>query len=878
MTTDAELREMVRRLNEHCFREVWNEVSAEERVNIRLTPVGTRFLSGSAVVGLETVALPAAGLFGVYLAPYQLFYSGLPIAPDVWFSAKEVLDQYGTLLSAYPPSGRLLSRSHFFVRRISRSNRVLVAMERDAMAASFGPAYRDPLYLTAYRDSDADNPISATSVYISPVNTNLRLAAVQTALETATAASAPGTTLLINGIERAHDQPYAINVGDYVEVICDRNVVAAYDVDVSNNTTAFYSVRDQRYKEVLHCPKALNPEQKLITHNTCTLFVRCATKNEGRYLHRVDPASVGQLTHTDLAVDRGVVEALRDEMGEQSVVVRVQMRVHSKDNVLSDELSYLKYLYTLDDATIVRFLRGQGDSELAFWSAAELEQSGYIALMFDVPNAYDPEVMSRYITSLGYYTVASLLANHQRSFTLDGSGYFELAKPYVLLGVDTTPLVYINGLKLRNDRLRYADLVGGRLGVMFQPGVYHDAGAQASVCLVETGTVQPTLFVPSLATPTITVYNRKVEVYEEVVLESPISGYGRSSDRAYKLVLETAGTLMFYPTENGGTQVVCGPSLYGKRLLIQGTRFCTQFTTTVDSVIEQGRPFVVPLTVACANDLDTVVPLLGERTLEVYVNGYRLTNNVDYTAIPAVAEGGRVLYDVVIGAMEYFSDAPNNTIEVVAHTATTFAVESGFVVDNKISYDRNLNLWYSGLSRAFVGGKLLHEPINHGGWLEPRTTEATGAPYVVHTTLSANLADALSLYSPQVDNMRQSAINRYFNRNPPPDPAIIINPHSHRLYSPYLAAIIADLLDRSLVVADDPIDKRFLAQFAGYAYLKERDAALTKPGGVITKSWVDVNAQYRIPAVSDVTLYRIIQRLSKLTLGNDTDTIGDIYS
>jgi hypothetical protein len=872
---------IIQKLNEYCFRSIWNETSAEYRVNVRLTPITGRYLRGRVSVGDETLALPLSNTqFMVYQAPAEVFYGGLAIPSGVWVSGDTFLTQHKTLLYLYQQAGRLLPRSTVYVYRSPVTNRVLVALLKKSVLKIFGEAQTQSLvYLTVYRDSSQENDITCQSWWVDPADPVTTTAGLAAFLSQAKAINFAGTTVLVNGIEHPQSVTGAFyQPGDYVEILLDRNVIGAYTVNVSNNTTAYYSTKDSKYREILHCPKGINAANQLITHNTCTLSVRTPA-GLGRYLHRTDDRAVGQITHNDLSVATDVIDAFRDELGTEDVRVYVRVRVHATDNLLMTGMFYLNMLYVYDDAIILQHLRGELDSSLTFWRANQLENSLYIRLMFDTPNVTDTTLLGEYISGLGYYTVASILSPHVYHTTA-GDGVLMVTKPPALLGRKCRPLVYINGRKLKTAQYTYTDPLDGSVRIYLDAGLYYLATDPLSIVLLEDGSPMPYVFRPTAEVTTLTVPFRSVTVYRELPVDPPIVGATLTADTAYEPVAFAPGVLQSTINADGHLVVVAGPSLYGATLILQNSQYVLHDSQILDTTLAEDRGAIVfPLRIACANELDKYVPPLGYKTAEVYVNGYRCIADLDCTIRQASdGAGNRALLEVVISALDYIdTETTGNTLEVVLHTGTTISQETGFAFDDKLSYDRTASLWYDKIGRCYLKGKLLTELTDEGTYLTPATDAKNGDPYYVQIMIPGAIGEILSGYSAATDLVRLNAIFNYYTRTVEIDTSFVIIEQSHRIHSPYLAEIIKDILTGQLAVANDPDPTMFLAQFAAYAYFKARDPAVTDPAQVVNRRFVDVAATYyKDWTVADLTLYSIIHRLVALTLPADPDALGDI--
>lgn len=866
--------DIIRKLNEYCFLNIWNEMHSEYRVNIELTLVNSYFNKGSVRFGNRSIPLPDHNQWLVLTTPIQLFFGGVPIPNERWFTGEEILNRYQALFYVYRRDGKLIPRSDISMIRL-KNGRAIIAIRRRAVLKIFGTGpyiqNENPVYITLYRDSDISHRISAKSWYINPLDPLNSSAGLNEHLNQCIFLNEDGTTLLINGKEHEVNMNPVWNSGDFVEVVFDENIIGSYKVDVTTTGTGYFSIKDQENRQILHCPKDLNPNNQLITHNTCTLSVIDKVTGEGLYLHRCDDTSVGQITHNDISVSTNVVNAFRDHLGTENVYIKVRVRTHSKDNILMDNTAFIKELYLCSDEDIVRHLRGELDTKLTFWKASELEQHEYIKMMYDTPNNIDPEVMDMYVSALGYYTIASLIGGHIGRIVIQSSSHrtHRIRKPFALIGETIFPKVYIRGKKIRQNYITCYDDGSEYAVIVISDAVYLQAGDILNVSVIEDGSNIPIEFTPSVDNPNVIVSFSGISVYEEVQLTNPVTGYNAVSNYGYKKINPTPGTLMTYVTEDGDLEVVFGMSLYGKKLLICNDRFTWDKLVNANDLINDRGAIAV--TLSTITSTGRTVPLLGHNTVDVYVNGNCLIPNVEYTAIATSTPSGHPGFtEVIISAMEYFSTEGNNRIEVIASTEKVIANEVGYVIDNKVSYNESIMIWYDSLSLPHVYGKYASNVGDQGLYLDLVDHVDNGRPYYLSTRIAAPVATALTGYTPNLEINRLKLINDYFGRFKPEMPNVTVVPASHRLYSPYVATIIRDIALGNLVVANDPVDAAFIRQFDNYSYLKKHDPTITRRTDDFNNLYLDVNPSYLIWTVDDVNTRKIIQRVIDVMLSDST--------
>lgn len=877
MASDQQI--MIDALNRYSFRNIWNATLQEYRVNVKpLSVLAGRYLKGSVSVGSELVKLPdSEEQYIAYYTASQAFFNGLNFTKGSWVRSDEFLDKYKTLLYSYDVKGRVLPRDNVYLWLSPVSNKVIIAVRKQAALKIFGPNFGD-FFLTVYRDSDQPKTITRRSWRVDPNNLAASTNGLTYFLSQSKQKNLAGTQVLINGVEVDHRQPVTYVGGDYVEILCDDNVVGAYDVNVSNNTTGYYSALDSKNKEILHCPKAINPENDLITHNTCTLTAR-TSEGRGLYVHRVDDVGVGQISHNDLSITTDVVDAYRTYFDDEDIYIHVRVRTHSKDNVLINELFYVSFLYICSDADILGHLRGEISGTLPFWRADSLESSFYTRMMFDTPNTTDAELLEEYVDGLGYYTVASILSNHVTKIKAGSvQRQYKVHKPISLIGKRCFPMVYLRGYKLATNRFTYNDNLREHVRVTLNSDVHLGPENDLFIALVEDGAGQPYVFTPIVGDTFITVPFADVSVFEEIETEQTVSGYRVSTENRYLPVQETPGSLVVTSNPDGTSTIVFGLSNYNRTFIIQNKNFCVEIIRDIDDMVFQEKgSLTFPLEITCSNDTEKVVPLLGLNIVEGYLNSLRLIEDLDMGVSELRdAEGQLAGYELSVNSLDYLKETAGNELQLVIHTGSRIANESGFMFNDKMSFDSNINLWYPEIGRAYVKGKLMFDVDDYGTYLEPTVDTQTGDAFKIEVHLLGSIRELLEGYSTTPDINRLNAIRAYFNSTVEVDKSLVVVERSHLLFSNYTAQVVKDLADGTLEVANDPDDVRFMIQFNDYRHLREIDTALKVENGVIDLAYVGVYGTYTNFDSVSPDIYAIIHRFLQLTLPGDSYSLGGI--
>lgn len=226
-------------------------------------------------------------------------------------------------------------------------------------------------------------------------------------------------SVYVDGYEVVPNDIGKFTLGSYVDIVHDANIIIGFNVGITNveNDYAFYSDEDKVYKQLVHIPKRLNPDNKVITHNTCDIYVRNSS-GKGLYLHRCADRSVTQVTHNDFAIPTYILDDYRDYLQDQNISLHVVCRQHDKNNVLIRDKSYIDLLYSHDDTTILEFLSGKIHPELPFWRAVNLEKSMYVKMMMAINRNIKTDELWSYVEGLGYYHVLAMLCRRVLTATV----------------------------------------------------------------------------------------------------------------------------------------------------------------------------------------------------------------------------------------------------------------------------------------------------------------------------------------------------------------------------------------------------------------------------------------------------------------------------
>ena len=892
-------RQICQALNTFCFLKIWNEPTSEYRVNIKPILMDPRSRHGKITVNGSILSLPReTEPFFLFSISTDCFRNGIPIASGQWVNSIDMCNDCDVLMHVYTENGRMLSHKDTFLYWLPSESAYILAVSKAAFTAiNVTPDRVSKIYVTVYKDSDIANKTTLYGYKVPTTDINgvyrSQIVATLQSLE-----NPEQVIVYVNGYAVKLTDPATLRTNDFVDIVYDTNIITTFELDCTDNSN-YWIYTSKRYQDnrlLIHMPKELNPENKVLTHNTCDFFVyRKKTirfQEEGLYVQRTSERGIKQVTHQDFSMSEEVLNAYRDYLtltenipDSQAVKIKVIVRQHDKDNVLLRDKNYIDMLYSQSDELIVRCLKDVDRPKDApeFWKASNLEDSVYVRMMFDVPDTITLDNMWYYIDGLGYYHVISLLCERVTSVKITDlyGGFLSWNKPYLFKDCKIFPLIYKNGMKIPQDYVRVHQKDNELYySITFEDNYPIQLGDTISMELFIDGNRQVDEF-------TVTTNNRTIKVpYEDILIYQKIDN---NPGRAEGIDFETHTSykkLTIYPTnctvvyENGVTTITFNEKHIGDTYIIQN-KYCVrpvELTTELREKIANGDPLAFNL-LCRTNNLEHLVPILEPQAVQVFLNGRYLINNLDYHIATIDTFGDISMHQLVIQNKSYLLGNDKDILEVFVTSADIEDTSFGFIKQDKIIHadSKVLALWFPGISSAHIEGYQELNLIDHSTYLSvPEGKYRQGAPYELSTNLPKLIKDFIDTYHENDDIEHMVAINNYFYGTKPDLEGIMILPYSHQLYSIFLQTIIRDIVDGTLKIAFDPDLPRMVNQTVSYNHLKKFDVLYTPTSPEVDTTYVDIFPTYTEWGEVDPETARIIHVLVKLLLPDDNFSNGEI--
>lgn len=871
-------------ISTYLFDNVWNEPFSEYRVNIKPQLIRTASYIGSLGLRESTVPLPTQNeSYYVWGISGESLNIGLQLPVCTWVDGATICNEYRTLLNMYGINGAMFSKSCTYFRYDSGRNVLLIAATKKMVTKCIPIESLDKVYFTIYYDSDRTTEVECASIYFTNLKDTLTYQAkIDSILSKSTRAEQ--YIMYVDGVEVTDvNNPPTATINSYIDIILDTNIEFDFTVTVTQDSEnpVYLSTRDKLWKQLIHIPRNLNPENNIYTHNTCDFYIRRHNSDEvhGYYMHRIMAnCSVTQVTHNDMSIPLMVIDAYRDYLAEQNVDIRVVVRKHDKNNKLIRDANFIDLLYADQhtDDDIINILTGKGPKDITWWTADHLEQSRYVEMMFDTPNVIGTEQLEDYVNALGYYQVINLLCRRIATTTLDDkfNGTLTFNLPVLFLSHSAIPVVYLNKRALKREYFDYVSGSDNTLSISISSDIVTKPDDVVTVIFYITADNKVYTFTP---TETVTSYTCNYStpiVYVEENTYQSVESINDSFDTKYTLLKKGTSTYVVNETDDGKYRITVSNAYIGKRIVIFNSNCSYLQTVDLSSFTSTGKTIVIPATVNCYNETDVSVPILGFSNVSVYMNGAYLVRDIDYFIHDVTEDKGICSREVVIQTMDHFNESGSDTVDIIYNVAEIEDISSGYVVNDTLTDKTPVNLYFPNISMTHVAGNIERDVEVEGAVLKvPSDTYAEGDLFEIQTSLPNLVTDFVLKYATNQDLEKIKVMHEYFYDLIYTEPSVLILESKHRVYSVFMNKLIWDIVQGNFELTNDPDNKRFVSQIRNYLYLKDIDLVF----GNLNQNYVDYYPQYVNYEVS-VTQKKLIDRLI-LTLMpvNQNPTLEVVY-
>lgn len=862
------------------FEEIWNSIYMENRINMKLISLNDRVQTGNVEFRYTSLKLPDNDPYFTYYLPIRLISAHLGNAErNTWVKATDIIDSCKVHLMIFDKWGRMFPLDQIWFYLPKHSAKVIIVLNKLAMYRC-NMDFVNGCYITLFNDINRKTPMDITGIHVPPKRKKDYGDKLKLANDTFNKYrnSSSYTRVFLNGINYRFNEFDTSLMNDedyYIEFRCDKDVDIAFNVEVDENNTAYYSDMYKGYREIIHIPKALNPDNIVYTHNVITFYVRDNNTHRGVYYHRIQPTTVRNITHNDLSLDRDVINAFKDALGATQVSIDVCIRTSPNARTLVDEKFCIRALYEDTDENIIRQLRGEIDKDLHFWKASELEQSGYIALMYH-NRITDPKLsFDRYVNSFGVYNIGNILTkNHVKIRNYIG-GEISLLKSYVLYKKNARPFVFVDGKKLFEYQYGYEnyDL---HCNVFFTKQQGESMiGKTVVVALYPDIDYEPQVLTPVDRNLSFKVPSNDLNIFKIHKLDKPIDDYEYVYDKIY----DTSYVIQKNRKYDIKDNILTFDRLdIGNTYLVTNRNYMKYLYYDITDAIMNHESIILFTDINIPGYDTKPYPILNANSIKIFLNGYMLTKDIDYSIETIVTDNSESITTVLhIGNKNFLNldRDGKNEIEIYFSDMSMLSNDVGYQEAGYLRKDNLPNVWYAGIDWCVLEGEVLDDFMVYSTYV--RTNDpVNGKVYFIFMDWLNILNELLESYDYGEDQNIQKSVVEYYNRVYPITPNVLKIDRQHSIYSTYITSIIMDIRNHKITPFLESSDSAFLQQFDKYAPLIKHDVTLNDNNHV-DRLYVSVGGTYDESLNLDETNTKIVRKLINLKLFPSRQSVGVTY-
>lgn len=316
-TKQIDVEESLREdLSQYLCGSIWNQPLTELRRNIVLRTMNKgRCVKSLCEIGGDYVRLPDAPDKAGRAHEYYVYAAacccmgGLVVDCDQsdianlthygdWIKLEDYLNARPFDLRIHSAHGEWLCRNYIYIRNHPTADMFLLAIDAPMAEKILGDDYSfTTMYMSVYYDSDNTmTHLDETSPRIIGTHVVSRND-INDIYNAYMDADRDKTMFFINGRHSYPSSLFDISLGDYIELVYDPDIIANIVLDMvqSRDSHLYTSTIDGSLKYIIHIPKSKNPDNLIITHNTCDIFINPVNTSpvenanlKGLFVHRFD--------------------------------------------------------------------------------------------------------------------------------------------------------------------------------------------------------------------------------------------------------------------------------------------------------------------------------------------------------------------------------------------------------------------------------------------------------------------------------------------------------------------------------------------------------------------------------------------------------------
>lgn len=790
-------------------------------------------------------------------------FIGLIDNGNVWTTLAAACNSSNLIIDAYLDKGLTLPKTQVWYMIQDQKN-ILIAVKR-YLGINFNPN-SESLYIRFYKNSffNLSESSNENNIHINGITVTQNDDVVQLQNELAHYTSLNGScTAYKNGYYVPSFNLMNTKLGDTIEFVYDPSVYAVVEKKLSD-LPIFLSTLDNTLKYLVHyngpTPRGIDYQQDIDF-----FLINRDSSEKGLYYHKNLEMAVRMVTHSDYSLPTTLVESLAEReswVNPDTLYIRLNIRKSGTNRPLIFEKNEINELYKLPEEKILAALSGV-HSSVPYWSAAHLEASSYTQIMRSQRTDITTELVTQ---AYGYHGIAKVLSDTPSTPVGD-------TNPAVFNSPPTLRYVWTAG-EYENDytALEYD-----------ANGLFINAYPPTALGSIYTAKNNNTRFVEFIrGYPTVGPWEQQdidsLDIQSGVEFKAYMCG--RVNGQPDNKWVDVTNSSYYSFINDQFTWLIDKTRYVG----LVRTNTCNLFEQTSLPLTNGILKYTLHYKPAYQNTSNDRVMSIPMGQLTLYLNGYLLTENLDYfVTFPEI---------YIVNKQYLIGDI--NTSQKLSILFTGFCKEdfsrenttdSGFVTHGLLSNNNKFDIRDNRVLRITVGGKLYRKEQllfaeSDSGVTVPDVKN--GLPYAISEIIVPLYRDA----SDSTENLRKEAalideaVSNYLTSITPNPVFTTPNPIQdlHTLYSPFLSSIIFDLANNFLVdpkIKQNYTDNDVRDICSAYTHLLAVDPS--QAPNIPDANYVIVHPHLAPTAVSlDLYQYRFVSRVISVFFNNRLKISGFI--
>ena len=930
--------ELTKILNSYIYHNVHCRPYSEYRHNIQLFPLFPTTQVNIVNIASASTRLPASGRWFLYTVENNAIVSiKLPLG-KTWTVLGDYYDtRQKKMITGYctssgvdirvvlPINGKCIPRHCVWILKNPKANNFIVAIRETVISQFLGePTATPPTINLNFYYHKADEYFRVVGY------TNNRLSERNTFFDDCNAASDATKIIFIDGVECVPKNLEDVFTGCFGEIVYDSSIVGTFKVDISPENSTIYINNRAALKYLCHIPKELNPDNDILNHRICDIYVhpegeQTTNYTNGLYINRTNTEKLfTTVSHNDFSIEKSLITHYCTlGLFGSKCQLKIYVRNHHKGFTLNKDPNYFRELYLFDDNTIIQHLLG--NTGQTYWAAKNTEDSDWVYFMDHYLEGITADDITKCVDCLGYTLSANALAKRVQHILISNElrqSEFFIPIPICYMTVENLIChVFVDGVRLDNDNFKY-ERVNQLLKIYNLTGVKFTVGTRITVELFEASDYRANYV--TLGPAVRDEYGNwqydsvsfdpehGYEIYREVPLSS--TNYIQNKyiysrfivNESYRTLTETETDAFveeeFDEATNTTTVTITNRSTVGMKLLITSKTAYAKLYGVERHLKElnydiwcshrlmiKAKSFVINHEFQYEGE--QLIPYINtDRTMLVYLNGRELTRSLDYQDYQINTNRNCIAGQFVILQNVDYLRVASNTFEVFTINERQVNLDTGFLTKNQTETIPSRMGYYDNLSMIFVDGYAQQYYDDHSYYVSIDQTIRPGSPYKIRTLVPRCLDEILSQLV-DVDTGLQNTIARYVENQQDSATELVSIDRSHHIYSTFIQTITEQVLRGKLKVKLSWTDNQIRAKLASYLDMMEFDLAFNqknritsdpatfakKPAEGLDLRFVDVLPSYRLERLEDTDLTITEKRPIILVTNSNVKTLNVNY-